>query len=191
MLLNNIRPENDRKLYTSVQNYFYYKFHIHSKHKINKNYILILNGDNKFFMKTSEIPIDILLVEDNPGDVRLVVETFKEAKFPHNLAIAYDGMKATQILNSECRNSKRPKLIILDLNLPKKNGWEVLKEIKNDKNLKKIPVVILTTSTSKKDIEKSYCNHANAYLTKPLDLQEFTEVVKSIHSFWIQKAKLP
>ncbi len=142
-------------------------------------------------MQDSDVPIDILLVEDNHGDVRLIIETFKEANFPYNLAVAYDGIQATQILNSECRDSKRPKLIILDLNLPKKNGWEVLKEIKNDEKLKRIPVVILTTSNSKEDIEKSYHNHANAYLTKPIDLQRFTEVVKSIQNFWIHTVQLP
>jgi two-component system, chemotaxis family, response regulator Rcp1 len=142
-------------------------------------------------MRTSNIPIDILLVEDNPGDIRLIVETFKEAKFPYNLAIAYDGMKAIQILNNECKDAKRPKIIILDLNLPKKDGWEVLMEIKNDEKLKSIPVVILTSSTSKEDIKKSYYNHANAYLTKPLDLQQFSEVVKSIQTFWIKTAQLP
>jgi DNA-binding response OmpR family regulator len=97
-----------------------------------------------------------------------------------------------QILNNECKHSHgAPKLIILDLNLPKKSGREVLKEIKSSDTLKKIPVIILTTSTAQKDIEMSYNNHANAYLTKPIELDQFSEVVKSIQDFWIKRAKLP
>ncbi len=121
------------------------------------------------------------------------MESFKEENIPHNLAVATNGEEAMKILHKECKHSqgKRPKLIILDLNLPKKSGREVLKEIKSNDALKKIPVIILTTSTAENDIEMSYNNHANAYLTKPVDLNNFIEVVKSIQDFWIKKVKLP
>ena len=141
----------------------------------------------------SEVPVDILVIEDNPGDVRLIKEIFKVSKISVNLAVAKDGQEAMHFLNHECKQTdrNRPKLIILDLNLPKKSGNEVLKEIKADSELKKIPVVILTTSSEVKDVTKSYNNHANAFLTKPVDLDQFINVIKSIQEFWIEKAKLP
>jgi CheY-like chemotaxis protein len=144
-------------------------------------------------MDTEKKSIDILLVEDNPGDVRLIIEAFKDTEIPHNLVVAPDGMEAMQMINKEGKysNTSRPKLIILDLNLPKKSGWEVLKEIKHDDSLKKIPIVILTTSSAEKDIEETYDNHVNAYLTKPVDLNQFINVAKSIQDFWLNNVKLP
>ena len=152
---------------------------------------MVFPGVFLFIMKSSKFPVDILLVEDNPGDVRLIVETFKDMDIPHNLAVARDGLEAIQILNNDCKDSTAPKLIILDLNLPKKNGWDVLKEIKKDDKLKPIPVIILTTSKSNEDIKRSYDNQANAYLIKPMELDNFIEVVKSIHDFWLKRAELP
>lgn len=141
--------------------------------------------------KVSEVPVDILVIEDNPGDVRLIIETFKVSKIPHNLVVATDGEEALQILKNQCRESKNPKLIILDLNLPKKSGMEVLKEIKTDNLLKQIPVIIFTTSNASEDITRCYHNSANAYIHKPIDLDQFVEVVNSMQKFWIKTAKLP
>ena len=137
--------------------------------------------------------IDILLVEDNPGDVRLIIEAFKDAKAPVNLVVAQDGLEATQILYNKDKysNSIRPKLIILDLNLPKKSGREVLKEVKNDPNLKSIPIIILTTSSSQGDVKETYQNSVNAFITKPVDLNQFINVVNSIQDFWLNHVKLP
>ncbi len=138
-------------------------------------------------------PIDILLVEDNPADVRLTVEALKEGKIYNNLHVVTDGVEAIAYLRRQGKyaNAVRPDLIILDLNLPKKDGREVLKEIKNDDSLKTIPVVILTVSKSEEDIIKSYNLHANCYITKPVDLSQFINVVKSIEDFWITTARLP
>jgi chemotaxis family two-component system response regulator Rcp1 len=137
--------------------------------------------------------VDILLVEDNPGDVRLIIEAFKDAEINHNLMVASDGIEAMQIINQEGKysNTNRPKLIILDLNLPLKSGCDVLKEIKQDEDLKSIPIVVLTTSNAEKDIKNTYENHANAYLTKPVDLNQFINVAKSIQDFWLNNVKLP
>lgn len=137
--------------------------------------------------------IEILLVDDNPADVRLIMEAFKESTLPLNFAIASDGEEALNILKPEesTQDSYKPHLIILDLNLPKKNGSEVLKEIKEDDDLKKIPVVILTTSNDSEDIRESYKNCANSYLTKPVGLDDFFNVCKSIQDFWLEKVKLP
>ncbi len=139
------------------------------------------------------IPIEILLIEDNPGDARLTLEALKEGKVKNNLHIVYDGVEATDFLfkRNEYVNSPRPDLIILDLNLPKKNGREVLAEIKVDENLKRIPVAILTTSKSEEDVLLTYNLHANCFITKPLDLDKFFEVVKSIENFWLTIVKLP
>jgi CheY-like chemotaxis protein len=147
-------------------------------------------------MKTNEYqlhPIEILLVEDNRGDSRLAQEALKESKFKNNLYIAEDGVEAMNFLRKTGKYSKmpRPDLVILDLNLPKKDGREVLAEIKNDVNLKRIPVVILTISKAEEDILKSYNLHANCYVTKPLDLDQFMKVVKSIEDFWLTIVKLP
>jgi two-component system response regulator len=138
-------------------------------------------------------PIVVLLVEDSPGDVRLTREAFKDAKVHINLHVASDGTEAMDFLNREGKYSTvpRPDLILLDLNLPKKDGREVLKEIKESPTLKSIPVVILTTSASEADILRSYNLHANCYITKPVGLDGFLEVVKSIDSFWLSVVKLP
>lgn len=137
--------------------------------------------------------IDILLVEDNPGDVRLTMEAFKEAKVRNVLYVVGDGEQALSFLRQEGEftDKPRPDLILLDLNLPKKDGREVLAEIKSDENLKRIPVVILTTSSAEEDILRTYNLHANCYITKPVDLDQFVKVVKSIENFWLTIVKLP
>ena len=138
-------------------------------------------------------PIEILLVEDNPGDSRLAKEALKESKLKNNLYVAEDGVEAMNFLYKTGKYSKMPSpdLVILDLNLPKKDGREVLAEIKNDDNLKRIPVVILTISKAEEDILKTYNLHANCYVTKPLDLDQFMKVVRSIEDFWLTIVKLP
>jgi two-component system, chemotaxis family, response regulator Rcp1 len=137
--------------------------------------------------------IEILLVEDNPGDVRLTREALKDGKIVNNLHVAEDGVDALAFLRREGKyhNAVRPELILLDLNLPKKDGREVLAEIKADKELKRIPVVVLTSSAAEQDIVKSYNLHANCYVTKPVDLDQFINVVKSIEHFWLTVVKLP
>jgi len=141
----------------------------------------------------SAVPIEVLLVEDSPGDVRLTREAFKDAKVHINLHVASDGAEAMAFLEREGEHSAapRPDLILLDLNLPKKDGREVLAELKESPTLKSIPVVILTTSGSEADILGSYQRHANCYITKPVDLEGFLKVVKSIDSFWLTVVKLP
>jgi chemotaxis family two-component system response regulator Rcp1 len=138
-------------------------------------------------------PIEILMVEDNPGDVRLTVEALKEGKVRNNLHTVEDGVEAMAFLRRKGRYAEavRPDLILLDLNLPKKNGREVLAEIKEDPDLKRIPVVILTVSQAEQDIVKSYNLHANCYVTKPVDLDQFLEMVKSIENFWLTVVMLP
>ncbi|MGB8992759.1 MAG: response regulator [Desulfobaccales bacterium] len=138
-------------------------------------------------------PIEILMVEDNPGDVRLTVEALKEGKVRNNFHTAEDGEEALAYLRQEGRyaGAPRPDLVLLDLNLPKKGGREVLAEIKEDPDLRRIPVVILTVSQAEQDIVKSYNLHANCYITKPVDLDQFLEVVKSIENFWLTVVKLP
>ena len=142
---------------------------------------------------TSAVPIEVLLVEDSPGDVRLTREAFKDAKVHINLHVASDGAEAMEYLGREGKhaNAPRPDLILLDLNLPKKDGREVLAELKESPALKCIPVVILTTSASETDIDGSYQHHANCYITKPVDLEGFLKVVKSIDSFWLSVVRLP
>jgi two-component system, chemotaxis family, response regulator Rcp1 len=142
---------------------------------------------------TDAVPIEVLLVEDSPGDVRLTREAFKDAKVHVNLHVASDGTEAMAFLGREggYANALRPDLILLDLNLPKKDGREVLAEIKGSPTLKSIPVVILTTSASEADILRSYQFHANCYITKPVDLEGFLKVVKSIDNFWLSVVKLP
>ena len=142
---------------------------------------------------TDATPIEVLLVEDSPGDVRLTREAFKDAKVHINLHVATDGAKAMVFLNREGEhaNAPRPDLILLDLNLPKKDGREVLAEIKESPTLKSIPVVVLTTSSSEADILRSYQLHANCYITKPVGLEGFLTVVRSIDSFWLSVVKLP
>ncbi len=138
-------------------------------------------------------PIDILVVEDNPGDARLIKEVINGNKIQCQLHLVKDGVEAMNFLNKkeEFTGSPRPDLIFLDLNLPKKDGREVLSEIKTDDNLKQIPVVVMTTSQAEEDILKSYSLHANCYVTKPLDLDQFVNVVKSIEDFWFSLVKLP
>ena len=137
--------------------------------------------------------VEILLVDDNPGDAMLTQEAFKDGKVKNNLHIVYDGEEATDFLfkRNKYANAPRPDLIILDLNLPKKNGKEVLAEIKTDDSLKRIPVIILTISKAEEDIVKSYELHANCFLTKPIDLNKFFDVVRSIEDFWLTLVKLP
>jgi CheY-like chemotaxis protein len=137
--------------------------------------------------------IQVLLVEDNPGDVRLTKEALKEGKLLNQLTVVGDGVEALLFLRKEgiYADAPQPELILLDLNLPKKDGREVLAEIKADPNLRRIPVVVLTTSSSEEDILKIYDLHANCYITKPVDLEQFMGVVKSIEDFWVSVVKLP
>jgi CheY-like chemotaxis protein len=141
----------------------------------------------------NEKPIEILLVEDNAADVRLTEEALKEGKVRNNLHVARDGMEALEFLRRQGKhaNATRPDLILLDLNLPRRDGREVLAEIKDDNDLKMIPVVVLTTSSAEADILKSYKLHANCYITKPVDLDQFVQVVKSIDDFWLTVVRLP
>jgi CheY-like chemotaxis protein len=138
-------------------------------------------------------PIEVLLVEDNPGDVRLTREALKEGKVHNNLHVAPDGVEALAFLRREGRyaDAVRPDLILLDLNLPRKGGREVLEEIKGDPSLRHIPVVILTSSSAEQDIARAYDLHANCYISKPVDLDQFIMVVKSIEDFWFTVVKLP
>jgi chemotaxis family two-component system response regulator Rcp1 len=138
-------------------------------------------------------PVEILLVEDNPGDERLTREALKEGKVYSNLYWAKDGVEAMQFLRREGKyaGAVRPDIVLLDLNLPKKDGREVLQEIKNDDALKRIPVVILTTSKAEEDVLRTYNLHANCYVTKPVDLEKFIVVVKSIDRFWLTVVTLP
>ena len=138
-------------------------------------------------------PVDMLLVEDNPGDARLAKEALKDAKVHNNLYWVQDGVEAIAFLRREDNYSEvpRPDVILLDLNLPKKDGREVLADIKADEDLRSIPVVILTVSGAEEDILKTYDLHANCYIQKPLDLEQFVEVVKSIRDFWLTIVKLP
>ena len=138
-------------------------------------------------------PVEILLVEDNPGDYRLTQEALHEGKVYNNLHWAKDGVEALDFLNQRGKHAAapRPDIILLDLNLPKKDGREVLSEIKADADLKAIPVVILTTSKAEEDVLRSYDLHANCYVTKPVDLDKFIVVVQSIDRFWLTIATLP
>jgi two-component system, chemotaxis family, response regulator Rcp1 len=138
-------------------------------------------------------PIDILLVEDSPADVRLTREALKEAKVLNALHVVPDGIAALAFLRRQGQyaSSPRPDLILLDLNLPKKDGREVLAEIKQDEDLKRIPVVVLTTSRAEEDIFRTYELHANAYVTKPVDLAQFLGVVRSLEEFWLAVVTLP
>jgi two-component system, chemotaxis family, response regulator Rcp1 len=138
-------------------------------------------------------PIEILLVEDNPGDLRLTKEALADAKVRNHLNSVIDGVEALKFLRQEppYNNAQRPDLILLDLNLPRKDGREVLLEIKNDPKLKRIPVVVVTSSAEEQDIVKSYNLHANCYVTKPIDLQQFVTVVRAIEDFWMTIVKLP
>ena len=138
-------------------------------------------------------PIEILLAEDNPGDVRLTQEAFKEGDMLINLHVAADGVEATEFLKKEGNyaDAPSPDLILLDLNMPRKNGREVLEEIKADEKLRRIPVVVLTTSQAEEDIIRSYDLHANCFITKPVDMDQFIEVIRLIEGFWFSVVKLP
>jgi CheY-like chemotaxis protein len=137
--------------------------------------------------------IEILMVEDNPGDVRLAQEALKESKVRNNMSVVWDGEEAISFLRREGKysDSPRPDLILLDLNLPKKDGTQVLADIKEDPHLRRIPVVILTTSEADRDILKTYDLHANCYITKPVDFDKFVEVVKAVDNFWLTIVRLP
>jgi chemotaxis family two-component system response regulator Rcp1 len=138
-------------------------------------------------------PVEILLVEDNPGDVRLAEEALNDAKMANNLNVVSDGVDALDYLRRQGKHSDvpRPDLILLDLNLPRKDGREVLEEVKADPDLRTIPVVVLTTSDAEADIVRSYELHANAYVRKPVDFDAFIEVVRTIEDFWFSVVKLP
>ena len=144
-------------------------------------------------MKTTRRPVRILLVEDNPGDVRLTQEAFREGNIAVQLDVARDGVEAIAFLRSEApfQDSQLPDLILLDLNLPKKDGREVLAEVKNDERLKRIPVVVLTTSNAEADIMKTYNLHVNCYINKPVDFDRFFDIVQRIEDFWLSTAILP
>jgi len=144
-------------------------------------------------IRTMARPVEILLVEDNPGDVRLTMEALKEGKLSNGLHVVEDGVEALAFLRKEGKYTQapHPDLILLDLNLPKKDGREVLAEIKEDPDLKRIPVVILTTSQAEEDILRTYDLHANCYVTKPVNLEQFMTIVKYIEEFWLTIVKLP
>jgi two-component system, chemotaxis family, response regulator Rcp1 len=141
----------------------------------------------------NEKPLNILLIEDNGGDVRLMKEAFKQSKIRSELSVVEDGVQAILFLKKEGDyiSSPRPDLILLDLNLPKKDGREVLSEIKKDEELKRIPVIVLTTSRAEQDVLISYSLYANCYITKPTGFQQLVEVVKAIKDFWLFRVKLP
>jgi CheY-like chemotaxis protein len=139
------------------------------------------------------MPIEILLVEDNPGDVRLIIEALSDGKIKSHLTVAHDGVEALTLLRGIPPRQKAGHfdLILLDLNLPKKDGREVLAELKNDPELKHIPVIILTTSEAEEDIRRAYAAHANCYVTKPVGFEAFMRLMQSIENFWLSAVKLP
>jgi two-component system, chemotaxis family, response regulator Rcp1 len=143
--------------------------------------------------KSLENKVEILLVEDNLGDVRLTTEALKEGKITNNISVVNDGVEALAYLRKEgkYRDAPRPDLIFLDLNMPRKDGREVLVEIKSDPSLKTIPVIILTTSQAEQDILMTYESHANCFITKPVDLEQFLKITKMIEEFWLTMVKLP
>lgn len=138
-------------------------------------------------------PIEILLVEDNPGDVRLTREALEEAKVPNRLHVAQDGVEALRFLNKQkpYAGVPEPDLVLLDLNIPQRSGFEVLDQIKSDPNLRHIPVIVLTSSNADGDVLRSYRSYANSYVTKPVDLNQFFEVVEIIDKFWLSTVRLP
>lgn len=142
---------------------------------------------------TTSRPVEVLLVEDNPGDVRLTVEALKEGRVHVNLNVVRDGVEALMYLRREemHADARRPDLVLLDLNLPRKDGREVLSEVKADPVLRRIPIVVLTTSAAEQDILRTYELHANCYINKPVDLDQFIRVVQSIEDFWFTVVKLP
>ena len=144
-------------------------------------------------VKQRGVPIEILLVEDSPGDIRLTLEVFKDSKISNNISVVEDGVEAINFLRRQGKHAGavRPDLVLLDLNLPKKSGSEVLEEIKEDPDLKHIPVVVLTVSDAEEDILKCYRLLTNCFITKPVDLEQFIKIVKSIEDFWFCIVKLP
>ncbi|WP_347269318.1 MULTISPECIES: response regulator [Cyanophyceae] len=144
-------------------------------------------------MNSGDIPVEILLVEDNEGDIRLTKEAFRESMVWNHMNVVRDGAEALAFLRREGKytDAIRPGIILLDLNLPKRSGIEVLEEIKRDDELKHIPVVVLTSSQAEQDILNSYNFHANCFISKPLDLEQFLQVVQSIKDFWLTIVKLP
>jgi CheY-like chemotaxis protein len=141
-------------------------------------------------MAIAGAPIEILLVEDNPADVRMTLEALKEARVANRLHVARDGVEAIRMLKDESGTRPRPDLILLDLNLPRKDGREVLQEIKQDERLQHIPVVILSTSQAEQDIVQSYRLRANAFITKPVEIEQFFQAIRSIELFWLEVARL-
>lgn len=141
----------------------------------------------------SGLPVEILMVEDNPGDIRLTMEAVKDAKISNNINVVNDGVEAMDYLQRKGKYTQavRPDLILLDLNLPRKNGTEVLKEIKEDPDLRRIPVVILTVSQAEEDIIRTYNLHANCYIKKPIEFNEFIKVIQALEDFWFSIVKLP
>jgi CheY-like chemotaxis protein len=142
---------------------------------------------------TSGQPVEVLLAEDNPGDARLTEKAFEQGNILNNLHIVEDGVEAMKFLRQEgeYREKPRPDLVLLDLNMPKKDGWDVLEEIKESSDLTRIPVIVLTSSEAEEDIVKSYELQANAYLTKPVDFQGFLEIVNGFEEFWLSVVKMP
>lgn len=138
-------------------------------------------------------PIEILMVEDNAGDIRLMLEALKESKVVHRLSVVEDGVSALEFLRrgKGYEDAPRPDLILLDLNLPRKDGREVLETIKSDRELQVVPVIVFTSSKSEDDIVRAYRAHANCYINKPVDLDRFIAVVKSIEVFWMNTVRLP
>jgi CheY-like chemotaxis protein len=137
--------------------------------------------------------IEILLVEDNPADVLLTREAFEEGKLPYRLSVVEDGEQALRFLQKkgEFKQAPEPHIVLLDLNLPKKDGRELLAEVKSDPSLRHIPVIVLTTSDANQDIRRAYDLHANCYLTKPIDVDEFLKSIRSVENFWLTLARLP
>jgi chemotaxis family two-component system response regulator Rcp1 len=144
-------------------------------------------------MESNTRSIEILLVEDNPGDARLTLEAMREAKMSNRIHVVEDGVEAMEFLRRQGRfgDAPRPDLILLDLNLPRKDGREVLAEVKADPDLKRIPVVVLTTSRAEEDVLRAYDLHANCYVTKPVDLEQFMKIVALIDEFWVNVVTLP
>lgn len=138
-------------------------------------------------------PIEILLVEDNPADVRLTLEAFKDGRILNNITVASDGVEAMEVLRREGSHADaaRPDIVLLDLNLPRLDGREVLQQVKADEELRRIPVVVLTTSADEQDVLRMYDLHANCYITKPVELDRFLEIVRTIEDFWLTVVRLP
>jgi CheY-like chemotaxis protein len=149
--------------------------------------------DTAMNIRNQNRPVEILLVEDSPGDVRLAQEALQETQIPNHLHVVNDGEKALEFLHrvNGYHGAVRPDLILLDLNLPRKDGREVLQAVKTDKRLKRIPVVVLTTSDAEQDILETYDLHANCYITKPVDFDKFVEVIHHIGEFWLRTVRLP